>query len=77
LILADILHRKPKKTGLPPGTPVYVGDEAPFPTHIVKLTYNESDYTQENITDIAEITKDLTSSNNVWIRVNARVLWVD
>lgn len=63
------LIRKSKKTGLPPGTPVYIGEEKALPSIIIETQYKESEYNEKKITDISEI-KTNSSNQNIWINVN-------
>jgi len=68
--MAGILLRKSKKTGLPPGTPVYVGDEAPLPAHIDELSYDEEAFKEKIVDSISEIIEDLQSPDITWVNVN-------
>jgi len=68
--MAGILLRKSKKTGLPPGTPVYVGDEEPLPAHIDEISYGQEEYREKIVDDVAEILDDLKSPDITWVNVN-------
>ena len=68
--MAGILLRKSKKTGLPPGTPVYVGDEEPLPSHINEISYDESEYQEKTVENVSEIIADLRSPDITWVNVN-------
>lgn len=45
--MAGLLIRKSKKTGLPPGTPVYVGDDKPYPSTLSQMSYDEENYSED------------------------------
>ena len=68
--MAGILLRKSKKTGLPPGTPVYVGDEAPLPAHIDELSYDEEAFKEKVVDNVSEIIEDLHSPDITWVNAN-------
>ena len=68
--MAGILIRKSKKTGLPPGTPVYVGDEEPLPAHIDEISYDEDEFREKVVDDVTEILDDLKSPDITWVNVN-------
>ena len=57
--MVNIILSRSKKTGLPPGTPIYVGDEEPLPAHIDEITYDESDFREKIVDDVSEIIEDL------------------
>ena len=68
--MAGILFRKSKKTGLPPGTPVYVGEEEPLPAHIEMISYDEEKFNETVIDNLAEIVDDLKSPDITWVNVD-------
>ncbi len=68
--MAGLLIRKSKKTGLPPGTPVYIGDEAPKPTTITEISYDEENYIEKVINELSEIEGSLKKPDNTWININ-------
>ncbi|MCW4013768.1 MAG: magnesium/cobalt transporter CorA [Candidatus Bathyarchaeota archaeon] len=68
--MAGILVRKSKKTGLPPGTPVYVGDEEPLPAHIDEISYDKDEFREKVVDDVTEILDDLKSPDTTWVNVN-------
>ncbi len=68
--MAGILLRKSKKTGLPPGTPVYVGEEEALPAHIDEISYDEEAFIEKIVDKISDIIEDLRTSNVTWINVN-------
>ena len=64
-----------KKVGLPPGTPVYVGDEEPQPAHITLMTYDEKSFEEKEVTDvddasIEELCGYLDSPDVTWVNVD-------
>ena len=68
--MAGILLRKSKKTGLPPGTPVYIGDEEPLPAHIDEISYDKDDFKEKIVDNVTEILDDLKSPDVTWVNVN-------
>ena len=47
--MAGILLRRSRKSGLPPGTPVYVGEEERLPAHITVISYDEASYNERTV----------------------------
>ncbi len=68
--MSDYLIRKSRKTGLPPGTPVYVGEEEPLPAKIEVMSYDEAGYEEKEVEDVAEIIPDLKSPDITWVNVD-------
>ena len=68
--MAGILLRRSKKAGLPPGTPVYVGEEAPLPARISVISYDETSYTERTVEKPSEIIEDLRSPDTTWVNVD-------
>ncbi|MCJ7731852.1 magnesium/cobalt transporter CorA [Candidatus Bathyarchaeota archaeon] len=62
--------RKSRKTGLPPGTPVYVGEEEPLPSIIELMSYDEHGYTERVVGHVSEIVDDLKSPDITWVNVD-------
>jgi magnesium transporter len=64
-----------KNVGLPPGTPIYVGEGEPQPAHITLMTYDEKNFEEKEIVDIdeagiEEICGHLTSPNVTWLNID-------
>ncbi len=68
--MAGILLRRSKKSGLPPGTPVYVGEEEPQPARITVMSYGEKGYTERTVEKPSEIIEDLRSPDVTWVNVD-------
>jgi magnesium transporter len=68
--MAGILLRKSKKTGLPPGTPVYVGEEEALPAHITEISYDAEAFIEKIVDNVSEIIEDLRSPDVTWVNVN-------
>jgi magnesium transporter len=68
--MSDTLIRKSRKSGLPPGTPVYVGEEEPLPAKIEVMSYDEEGYEEKEVEDVTEIIPDLKSPDITWVNVD-------
>ena len=66
-----IKHRKRSstKTGLPPGSAVYVGEHAPQATRFIAHVYDNHSYVQIKSPKIAEINEALVSNKQVWLDI--------
>lgn len=60
-------RKRSEKTGLPPGTPVYVGDKLPRGTRIRVIDYDENHFEQKEVTHIKDILKYKNSNTVTWI----------
>ena len=58
------------KIGLPPGTPVYVGDREDEAVKIIVLDYDESQFQEKDIEDIEECFPFKDTPTVTWINVN-------
>ena len=67
--MSDILVRKSQKTGLPQGTPIYIGEEEPLPAHIDEISYDKSSYREKVVDDVSDIFEDLSSPDITWVNV--------
>lgn len=61
------LKKRSSKTGLPPGSLVYIGDKVPRGTRIRVIDYNEEKYEQKEIQDITNIRKYKNTDTVTWI----------
>lgn len=59
--------KRSSKTGLPPGSPVYIGDKVPMGTRIRVIDYGENHFEQKEVTNIKDILKYKTSNTVTWI----------
>ena len=65
------IKKQSVKTGLPPGTLVYIGDERKDKISITEFIYNEQNYSENKIKDISKYRVDtLSEASNVWVNVN-------
>jgi magnesium transporter len=60
-------RKRSSKTGLPPGSAVYVGDKVPMGTRIRVIDYDETHFEQKEVTHIKDILKYKTSDTVTWI----------
>jgi magnesium transporter len=67
--MAGILLKRSKKSGLPPGTPIYVGEEEPQPARITVISYGEGGYTEKTVKP-SEIIDNLRSPETTWVNVD-------
>ncbi|MFW9830491.1 MAG: magnesium/cobalt transporter CorA [Candidatus Thorarchaeota archaeon] len=64
-----LFRRRSKAIGLPPGTPVYVGERRPQKTKISIIDYNEDGFQEKEIEDVAECSDFTDRSTVTWIKV--------
>jgi magnesium transporter len=62
--------RRTKKTGLPPGTPVYVGERKDEKVRISVLDYDEVQYQEKEVKDVEECFPFKDTSTVTWINVD-------
>ena len=62
--------KRVKKTGLPPGTPVFVGDKKTESTKITILDYDETQFQEREIKEIDECFPFKETSTVTWINVD-------
>ncbi len=60
-------RKRSSKTGLPPGSPVYVGDKIPKGTRIRVIDYDEDKFEQKEVNHIKDILKYKDSNTITWI----------
>jgi magnesium transporter len=65
-----LYRRRNKKTGLPPGTLVYLGDSVGQKTTIELIDYNSEGYTKKTIQDVKELETCLNEKTVSWININ-------
>jgi magnesium transporter len=63
-------RKRSSKTGLPPGTPVYVGDKVPRGTRIRVIDYDEHNFEQKEVTHVKDILKYKNSNTITWINLD-------
>ncbi|MBM3299873.1 MAG: magnesium/cobalt transporter CorA, partial [Deltaproteobacteria bacterium] len=63
-------HKRSKKTGLPPGTLVYIGKERTDPVVVSVIDYQGPDMHEEVVHDLTELSSYRRSSSTTWIMVN-------
>ncbi len=64
------LKRRSQKSGLPPGTPVLIGDSDARPVHISVITYTSTEIEEKSITDPAESSDWRQKPGITWINVD-------
>lgn len=64
-----LFRRREKAVGLPPGTPVYVGEQRPKKTEINIFDYNEDAFQEKSILDVAECSDFTDRPTVTWIKV--------
>ncbi len=68
-MMPRLYRKKSKKSGLPPGTPVYVGDKAPQETRIMVIEYDEENLSETEVKNITELLQYKESPKVTWFRV--------
>ena len=59
-----------QKTGMPPGTPVYVGDQAGQPISITLIDYNETSFNEQKLTKIEDCFGCQQTAAVTWINID-------
>jgi magnesium transporter len=67
--MAGFIQGRSKKTGLPPGAQVYIGDDEPLPSRIDEISYNKDGFKETKVGNISDIIPDLRSEDITWINV--------
>jgi magnesium transporter len=65
-----LIRKGQQKAGLPPGTPVYVGDRKAEAVKISLWEYNESGFTEKEIEDVKEVFPVKDTPGVSWINVD-------
>jgi magnesium transporter len=65
----QIDHSITQKTGLPPGTPIYIGDTPPEETEIKMLSYTDQQVSGFEPVSPSEITGRISDGCNAWISI--------
>ncbi len=63
-------RKRDKKRGLPPGTPVFVGDKKTEETKITLLDYDESQFQEREVKEIEECFPFKETSTVTWINID-------
>jgi len=63
-------QRITNKTGLPPGTPTYIGNTSPEPTSVSVLIYSDKDFTGFHPVTPEELPEIVPSDSNAWIQIS-------
>lgn len=64
------IKRRSEKIGLPPGTPVYTGDEKEEPIRIIVIDYDEDHFDEKEISDVEGCCELKATSSVSWINVD-------
>jgi magnesium transporter len=67
--MSGFIQGRSKKTGLPPGAKVYIGDDEPLPSRIDEISYNKDGFKERKVDNISDIIPDLRSEDITWINV--------
>jgi len=67
--MLNFLRIKSKKTGLPPGTMVHVGDDSAVETAISIIDYNKDNFQQTKVNSIDDILKFKDSNTVTWVNI--------
>lgn len=66
----NLKKRRSKKAGLPPGTPVYVGERKDEEVRISVLDYDEMQYQEKEVKDVEECFPFKDTSTVTWINID-------
>jgi magnesium transporter len=64
------MNKRSQKTGLPPGTLMYVGDKSAQTTHLSIIDYNETTLREVQITDLKDLDSFLAAETITWLNVD-------
>ncbi|MBD3204913.1 magnesium/cobalt transporter CorA [Candidatus Bathyarchaeota archaeon] len=67
--MAGLIKGRSRKSGLPPGAKIYVGEDEPLPALIDEISYDREGFLEKQIEDASEIVPSLRSEDITWIRV--------
>ena len=67
--MTRLFNKRAKTAGLPPGTPVYVGDTRPKKTRIRIIDYDENTVEEQVIEEVDECSEYVAKPTNSWIKV--------
>ena len=68
--MKPLFKSRSRKLGLPPGTPVYVGESASAPATITVIQYNEGVYSRHIIGSPEEISSFRSSDTVTWVNID-------
>lgn len=68
--MGRLMHRRSMKVGLPPGTPVYVGDTETEETRVTLFDYDDAHLIARDVTDIDECIPLKDTQTVTWINVD-------
>ncbi len=61
--------KRSKKSGLPPGTPIHIGEQHTDPVQIHSVTYSIGSIQEHDLTEKDKITSSQSDSTLTWVRV--------
>ena len=67
--MARFLKKTTKKTGLPPGTLVFVGEQKMETTLICLIDYNPVELIEKQLSDIMDVEQYIGTSNVTWVNI--------
>ncbi len=68
--MAASLRKRSEKTGLPPGTPVLVGERPALPTRITVIDYNASSLTEKELRTVEECLSYRDKRTVTWLNID-------
>jgi magnesium transporter len=67
--MSRLLRKKSSKVGLPPGTPIYIGEKKPKETRMMIIEYDENNLIEKEVKTVEECLQYKESSKVTWIRI--------
>ncbi|MFO7867010.1 MAG: magnesium/cobalt transporter CorA [Candidatus Aminicenantes bacterium] len=68
--IRKFIHKRSRKAGLPPGTPVYTGEEKPDKVRITVIDYGEDHLEEREISSWGELDGFQDDASTTWINVD-------
>ena len=68
--MSKFIRKREKKIGLPPGTPIFVGEKKTEETKISILNYDETQFQEREVTEIEECVPFKITPSVTWINVD-------
>lgn len=62
-------RKRSKKSGLPPGTPIHIGEHRTEPVHIHSVTYSEAAFQEQDLTQNDKFSCSPFDTTRTWLRV--------
>ncbi len=68
--LKKLVWKREKKTGLPPGTPIFIGEKKAVETKITLLDYDDIRFQQKDVREVEECFPFKETSTVTWINID-------